>query len=112
MSNTANPTAAQNPAAATDAVLTLTAPTDGTRWQLFWVAYSYSATPTGGSITISWTIGATTYTETYAILVGGWGIMQWPQPRRFPANTTVTITLTSGAGAVVGKVYGFADTVN
>ena len=112
MPNTFNPVAAQQPNAATDAVLAMAAPTNGQRWQLFWVQYDYSATPTGGQLLISWTIGATTYTETYTILVGGWGKMEWNQGRRFPANVAVTITLKSGAGSVVGQVYAWADQVN
>lgn len=112
MANSFNPTSQQQPAAATDAVLTLTAPTDGTRWTIPWITWDYSATPTGGALTISWTVGATTYTETYHISTAGWGQMQWYAPRRFPSNTTVTITLKSGAGAVVGQVFAGAFTEN
>lgn len=95
------PVAGQAPAAATDAVLALTAPTDGSRWVLYGVGWSYSAAPTGGKLTIAW--GAVS--EVYHIVAGGPGFLTFPIPKSFPADTAVTITLASGAGAVVGTVY-------
>ncbi len=110
MANSFNPVAGQQPAQATAAVLPLAAPTNGQSWIIPWISWDYSAAPTGGKLTISWVVGSTTYTETYTILLGGWNIMQWFVPRRFPANVAVTITLASGAGTVVGQVFAGAFT--
>lgn len=101
MANTMTPSAAQAPAAATDAVCTMAAPTDGSRWVLSSIDYSYSAAPTGGQITI--TYGTTT--ETYYVNGAGRGSLTFPQEKRFPTNTGVVITLKSGGGAVIGTIY-------
>lgn len=111
MANMFNPVAAQAPAAATAAVATLTAPMDGKRWRVRQIRWSYTAAPTGGSLVIAWTDGSA-LTETYAITASGPGSITFSEPRRFPPNTLVTITLASGAGAVVGTVYVDADTGN
>lgn len=98
------PAAAQTPAAATDAVATLAAATDGSAWIIDGIAYSYSATPTGGELDIAW--GSNTI-RLY-ISAGGPGFFNFAgMGMKFPANTQVTITLKSGAGAVVGSVYPF-----
>lgn len=105
--NTMTPVAAQTPAAATDAVATLAAPTDGTRWKLHGVGFSYTAAPTGGRLTIAWG----SVSEIYYVSAGGPGYLAFAVPKVFPPNTAVTITLASGAGAVVGSVYPQAETV-
>ena len=67
--NTITPAAAQTPSANTAAVCTLAAPTDGSRWTLFQLSYSYSGTPTGGSLVITWG----SVSMTYYIPAGGPG---------------------------------------
>lgn len=107
MQNTMTPQAAQTPAAATAAVCTMAAPTDGSRWVLSGVNFSYTATPTGGRLTIAWGSDS----EIYYVSGAGPDALIFAQPKIFPPNTAVTITLASGAGAVVGSVYPQAQTV-
>ncbi len=109
--NTMIPQATQTPAQATPAVCTMAAPGAADRWILYAILWSYSATPTGGSLTIAWTdpvAGA----QSYVLGIPGGGIGQIPffTPLRFPIATAVTITLASGAGSVVGSVYPQAET--
>lgn len=104
MPNTMVPQAGQAPSVATDAICAMAAPTDGSRWHLDYVAWSYSAAPTGGQLLITW--GSTTMT--FYIIAGGPSKMDLDLV--FPINTAVTITLKSGAGAVVGTVYPKAHT--
>lgn len=106
MLNTAAPVAAQAPAAATDAVITLATPPTGTRWKIRSIIWSYSAAPTGGSLVIAWTGG----TMTIAITAGGHGQLTFPNTLELPTDVSGTITLKSGAGAVVGTVYADAVT--
>lgn len=106
--NTLTPVAAQKPAAATAAVATMSASTDGTRWVLYGVTWSYLGAPTGGKLTIAWGSDS----EVYHITAGGPGILSFPIPKRFPPNTEVVITLASGGGAVEGTVYPQAETTN
>lgn len=93
------PAAAQLPAQATAAVATLAAVANMC-WVVDRIFYSYSAAPTGGNLAINWG----TPEENYAILLGGFGTLLLGH-RRFPVNTAVVVTLASGAGTVVGKVY-------
>lgn len=103
--NSMVPAAAQKPAAATDAVATLAASTTGESWSIEAIAYSYSATPTGGMLIIAW--GSESWT--LYISAGGPGFLNFAgAPMRFPADTAVTVTLKSGAGAVLGSVYPIA----
>ena len=100
------PVAAQTPVAATAAVWTLPA-VAGAAWMVSGVRWSYSATPTGGQLTIAWTDPtAGAVSEVYAITAGGPGYL--PLNKAFPPDTAVTFTLASGAGSVVGTVYGDA----
>jgi hypothetical protein len=108
--NTLLPAAAQTPSSNTNAVATLAAPTDGSRWVVYGVNYSYSAAPTLATLVFSWTIGVTTYTETYYIIAGGSGSFSWPKGKVFPANTAVTITLLAGGSGISGTVYPVAQT--
>lgn len=96
-----DPAAHHAPAAATAAVVTLT-PSAATKGiVLSRVGWSYSAAPTAGSLTISWNDGSAR-TRKWLISGAGPGSVSWPVPLRFPANVAVTVTLASGAGAVVG----------
>jgi len=70
-------------------------------WILSQVMWSYSAAPTGGSLTIAW--GSVSIV--LAITAGGPGQVLFPEPLRLPINTAVTITLAGGGGSVVGTVY-------
>lgn len=90
--------AAQAPSADTAAVLTLSA-NASKGWVIDAVRWSYTAAPTGGSLTIAWS----TFSEVFPITAGGPGFL--PVNARFPINTAVTITLAAGGGAVAGKVY-------
>lgn len=102
-----NPVAGQAPAANTNAVATLAAD-PAAAWHLRQINWSYSAAPAVGSkITITWTdpvTGTGTWTETYYISNGGPGILSFP-PKRFPAGSTVTITLTAPGGTIIGTIY-------
>jgi len=109
MSNTANPVAAQVATHAA-AVLTMAAPTDGSHWTVRTISWSYSATPTGGSLQIAWNDGGTNYTETYYITAGGPGQLSWPDGRNFPANKQVTVTLADGGSGIIGTIYANAFT--
>lgn len=104
--NTMIPVAGQAPAAATDAVRVLAAPTDGSRWVLDGVLWSYTAAPSGGMLTIAWDA----HTITLHVPGAGPDSVTFPSPLIFPPNTAVTITLESGGGTVVGTVYPFAYT--
>lgn len=108
MSNTLNPTAAQTPASNTDAVCTMAAPTDGTRWVLCSVSWTYSAAPTSGKLTIAW--GA--YQETFHVVLGGPGQLVFPVKKVFPISTAVAITLTAGGSGIFSKVFPVAYTSN
>jgi hypothetical protein len=108
--NTLNPTAAQAPAANIAAVATLTAPTDGSRWVLDSITYNYSAVPTNGLLTVAWAVGSSSFTENYNILAGGPGQLTWNQPKPFPSNTLVTITLAAGGASITCNVYPWAWT--
>lgn len=106
MSNTFIPAAAQAPTSNTDAVATMAAPTDGSRWVLESISYSYSATPTGATLVIT----SDTFTETYYVTLGGVGVLSWPFPRMFAANKGITITLKAGGSGIFGTVYPQAST--
>ncbi len=108
MASSLNPIATQAPTSNTAATVVLAAPTNG-RWILGGVNWSYTAAPTGGSLTISWVEGVTTYTETYAITAAGPGSFSWPEPKRFPIGSTLTVTLAAG-GSTTGTVYPHAWT--
>lgn len=106
MANTFVPAAGQAPAANTDAVATLAAPADGSRWVLSGLLWSYSAPPAVGSkITITWS----GKTITLYVAGGGPGSMTFPE-FRFPPNTLVTITLLTGGAGIFGTIYPIAET--
>lgn len=86
------------PAAATAAVVTYAA-VAGRQHVIDGLAYSYSAAPTGGNLKVE--DGATTV-FTVDIPAAGAGFI--PVRLKGTINTALTVTLASGAGAVVGKV--------
>lgn len=88
------------PAAATAAVVTLTADADSRNilGQIFW---SYSAAPTGGSIKVEDGAGSVVWGPHY-ITAAGIDSVTFNPPLCGTRNTALVITLASGAGAVVG----------
>lgn len=64
------------------------------------VAWSYSAAPTGGAITIA----DGTISRTLDITAAGPGFWYFDPPLSFTAGATLTVTLAAPGGAVVGKV--------
>lgn len=89
------------PAAATAAVVTLAA-VAGKRHHLARIVASYSATPTGGRLTVAF--GASTVLDVDVPAAGILDI-EFASPLRNPdSNEAVTVTLASGAGAVQGKL--------
>jgi hypothetical protein len=94
---------ADAPNAATAAVITLAAAA-GVRHVVDQVFGSYSAAPTGGSLTIALTVAGATVSLVAAITAGGPFDFTFPVPLQGDENTAITITLASGAGAVVGRL--------
>ena len=88
------------PAAATAAVLTFAAEPDAAH-VVREVTWSYSASPTGGRLTIA--DGSDTIFD-IDITAAGPGQALFGSGKQGHVNTAMTITLASGAGAVVGKV--------
>lgn len=88
------------PAAATAAVLTFNAETD-TAHVIYDVAWSYSGAPTGGRLTIA--DGSDTILD-LDITAAGPGSITFGRGKQGHAGRAMTITLASGAGAVVGKL--------
>jgi hypothetical protein len=91
------------PAAATPAVITLPA-ASGTRHVVDKVFGSYSAAPTGGSLTIALTVLGSAVSFLVAITAAGPFNFDFFAPLQGDDNTAITITLASGAGTVVGVV--------
>ena len=89
------------PAAATAAVVTLSAPGAGVSNVLAGVYWSYDADPTGGGIVIT-DDGNNRFSVD--ITRGGPGFLPFDPPIKGTANKVVVVTLASGAGTVVGKV--------
>lgn len=88
------------PAQATAAVLTFDAIL-GVAHAISEVNWSYSAAPTGGGLVIA--DGSDTIL-TIAITAAGPGQLTFPRGKRGHSGRAMTITLASGAGAVVGKL--------
>lgn len=89
------------PSAATAAVLTFPAPGPGLANVLTGVALSYSATPTGGRLTIA--DGAETVFD-LDIPAAGMQVIAFNPPRRGRPNRALVVTLASGDGSVQGKL--------
>lgn len=106
-----SPTPNQAPAVANyPATVQLMNPGSKMRWVMGGIAWSYSATPTGGMLSWSWAYSGVTYVETYTITAGGYGQLIFPTPKIFPVGAEVTIMLAPGGGAVLGTLYPFAAT--
>ena len=98
------PAAAQAPGANIAAVYTFTPASTKDCLKAERIRYSYSATPTAGSLTIAWTDPiAGAVSETIYIATAGNAWLE--QNRIFPAGSTVTMTLAAGGGGVSGTVY-------
>ncbi len=91
------------PAADTPAIITLPAAA-GTRHVVDQVWFSYSADPTGGSITIASTVNGSAVSMAAQIASKGLYTLCFDPPLQGDTNTAITITLAAGAGTVVGKV--------
>jgi len=90
-------------AAGAATVITIAAASDQF-WALDWIAYSYTATPTGGGLTI--TINGTTVFD-LSVPAAGEGFISFDGPlyREVAGkNAAMVITLAGGGGAVVGKL--------
>lgn len=88
------------PAADTDAVVTYTAEA-AKRHVITGVAWSYSAAPTGGMLTIT-DDGSEVFKM--AITAAGPGSITFPRPKAGGIGTAMVVTLAAGSGTVVGKV--------
>lgn len=82
------------------------------RWVLYGVSWSYSGTPTGGNLSITWSDGGVAYTESYAVLVGGPGQLVFAAPKVFPTGSSVKITLDRGGAGIYGTVYPIAQAMS
>lgn len=89
------------PNAATAAVVTLNAGGALVANVIAGVAYSYSATPTGGKLTIA--DGSETVLD-LDIPAAGEKVINFIPPRKGRPNRSMTITLASGGGSVQGKL--------
>lgn len=83
------------------AVLTYAAAGSGVSHVIGGLVFSYSGTPTGGSLTI--TDGGTTVFSV-DITASGPGPIVFPRPMKFAANSAVVVTLAAGGSGVVGKL--------
>jgi hypothetical protein len=98
--NVIAPAGAQVSAAGDAAVATLAA-TAGQAWNLAGILGGYDDDPTGGLLTIAW--GANSIV--IPVTSGGPLPHLFPVALRFPINTTVTITLGTGGGVQIARVY-------
>ena len=96
------------PAAATAAVVTLSAPTDGSRHVVDWISWSYD-TVTAGIETLVLAIAGSTV-ATWYIPIGNAGANAVPQHLTFSPpitagkNEAVVVTLSDPGGAIKGAV--------
>lgn len=91
------------PNADTAAIITLAAAT-GTRHVVHKIFGSYSAAPTGGSLTIASTVGGNAVSMVVAITAAGPFDFDFPVPIQGDENTAITLTLAAPGGTVVGKI--------
>lgn len=94
------------PSAATAAVVTYAATGQG-RHTIQGLAWSYSATPSGGNITIADSNFGTVLN--LDIPTAGVGTLFFPNPLSGDNGASLTITLASGGGTVVGKLTVFGE---
>lgn len=94
------------PAANTAATVTLAAVAnsaggEGRRWSIGGIAWSYDATPSGGSISI--TNGGTKAFD-LDITSAGPGSITFGEPLKADPNAAVVVTLAAGGAGVTGKL--------
>lgn len=89
------------PAADTDAVVVVSA-VAGNPIIVEQITFSYSATPTGGSITIN--DGLATVWGPFPIVIGGTQAVTFSPPLHGTAGNTLTVTLAAGGGGITGTV--------
>jgi hypothetical protein len=65
------------------------------------IAWSYSATPTGGNLQV---IDGTTTILSLDVTAAGPGFLQFNPPLKNTAGAALTVTLAAGGGVVAGKV--------
>ena len=94
---------AHAPAADTAAIITLAAAA-GVRNVVDKIFGSYSAAPTGGSLTIAITVAGTAVSMVAAITAAGPFDFDFPVPLQGDENTAITITLAAPGGAVAGSL--------
>jgi hypothetical protein len=90
------------PASNTAAVITYAAAGAGVSHVISGIAWSYSAAPTGGNLTIEDGSGTTVFTMD--ITSSGAGFIPMVLPKRGTANTAMIVTLAAGGSAVTGRV--------
>ncbi len=90
------------PAANNAAVVTYAA-VAGVRHAISGIAWSYSAAPTNGGLTIQDVSGTTVFT--IDITAAGPGVIIFPRAKKSAAvNTALIVTLAAGGGGISGKV--------
>lgn len=89
------------PVANAAAPVNLPAPGAANFWAIHSVEWSYNATPTNGSLTI--TDGGVRVFYVY-ITDAGPGFFGWPSGLRFNPNSQVVVTLAAGGAAVSGTL--------
>lgn len=94
------------PAANTAAALTFAA-VAGQKHHLVYVAWSYSAAPTGGKLTVEDGVGTTVFEVD--VTAGGPGSLALP-PIIGSVNTALVVTLAAGGASVTGKLNCFKFT--
>lgn len=95
------------PAANTAAVVTFAAVT-GKRHHLVYIAWSYSATPTGGNLKVEDASGTTVLDVD--ITAGGPGSLQFENPLRGEVGNALIVTLAAGGAGISGKVNAYKFT--
>lgn len=95
------------PAANTAAVITFAAAA-GQRHHLVSVAWSYSAAPTGGRLTVE--DGAGVFVFDVDITAAGPGSKDFLWPIRGEVNTAMVVTLAAGGAGVSGKLNAYKYT--
>lgn len=108
--NTSVPQAGQTPAANVAAVWTGAAPTDGSRWELDSILYSYSDAPPVGTVI---TIVSDTITMTFYVKGAGPGTIDFgTYPMEFAPNKQVVVTVGAGGGTLLCSVFPIGRTKN
>lgn len=95
------------PAANTAASLTFAAET-GKRHHLVYIAWSYSAAPTGGNLKVEDASGNTVFNVD--ITAAGPGSLQFENPLRTEVGNAMIVTLTAGGAGISGKLNAYKFT--